>query len=63
MTTRDIPFFLSGGLSADNIKEAIEMVQPFAVDVSSSLEQKPGLKDFGKIEDFMDNMKALETKE
>jgi len=59
----DIPFFLSGGLSADNIKEAIEMVQPFAVDVSSSLEQKPGLKDFGKIEDFMDNMKALETKE
>ncbi|HET8864873.1 MAG TPA: phosphoribosylanthranilate isomerase [Gracilimonas sp.] len=56
----DIPFFLSGGLSADNIKEAIEMVQPFAVDVSSSLEQKPGLKDFGKIEAFMDELNAIE---
>lgn len=59
----DIPFFLSGGLDADNIKEAIETVQPFAVDVSSSLEQKPGLKDFGKIEAFMDEINALETKE
>ena len=56
----DIPFFLSGGLKADNIKKAIETVQPFAVDVSSSLEQKPGLKDFGKIEAFMDEIRALE---
>lgn len=59
----DIPFFLSGGLSTDNIKKAIETVQPFAVDVSSSLEQKPGLKDFGKIEAFMDEIKGIETKE
>lgn len=58
-----IPFFLSGGLNAENIKEAIETVQPFAVDVSSSLEQNPGLKDFGKIEAFMDEIRALETKE
>ncbi|MAO64743.1 MAG: phosphoribosylanthranilate isomerase [Balneola sp.] len=56
----DIPFFLSGGLKAENIKEAIETVQPYAVDVSSSLEQKPGLKDFGKIESFMDEIRALE---
>lgn len=59
----DIPFFLSGGLNAENIKVAIETVQPYAVDVSSSLEQKPGLKDFGKIEAFMDEIKLLETKE
>ncbi|HBQ60324.1 MAG TPA: phosphoribosylanthranilate isomerase [Balneolaceae bacterium] len=56
----DIPFFLSGGLKAENIKEAIETVQPYAVDVSSSLEHKPGLKDFGKIETFMDEIRALE---
>ncbi|SMO34068.1 phosphoribosylanthranilate isomerase [Gracilimonas mengyeensis] len=56
----EIPFFLSGGLSADNIKEAIETVQPFAIDVSSSLEKEPGLKDFGKIEDFMDEIRDLE---
>lgn len=59
----DVPFFLSGGLNAENIKEAIGTVQPYAVDVSSSLEQEPGLKDFGKIEAFMDKIRALETKE
>lgn len=56
----DIPFFLSGGLSAANIKQAIETVQPYAVDVSSNLEQKPGLKDFEKIEVFMDEIRAIE---
>ncbi|MDZ7806860.1 MAG: phosphoribosylanthranilate isomerase [Gracilimonas sp.] len=56
----DIPFFLSGGLKAENIKEAIKTVQPYAVDVSSSLEQKPGLKDFDKIETFMDEIRAIE---
>ncbi|MAL16368.1 MAG: phosphoribosylanthranilate isomerase [Balneola sp.] len=57
----DIPFFLSGGLNAENIKEATETVQPYAIDVSSSLEQKPGLKDFEKVEIFMDQMKTIET--
>lgn len=57
------PFFLSGGLSTDNVKEAIETVQPYAVDVSSSLEKEPGLKDFRKIEAFMDEFRALETKD
>jgi phosphoribosylanthranilate isomerase len=59
----DIPFFLSGGLNADNVKEAIETVQPYAIDISSSLEQKPGLKDFEKIETFMDEMRAIETQD
>ncbi|MGN8226493.1 phosphoribosylanthranilate isomerase [Gracilimonas sp. BCB1] len=57
----DVAFFLSGGLNAENISEAIETVQPYAVDISSSLEQKPGLKDFGKIEDFMHLMRSLEA--
>jgi phosphoribosylanthranilate isomerase len=56
----DIPFFLSGGLHSDNIAEAIQKVQPYAADISSSLEQKPGLKDFEKIEVFMDKMRTLE---
>jgi phosphoribosylanthranilate isomerase len=55
----DIPLFLSGGLNADNIRKAIDTVQPYAVDVSSSLEQKPGLKDFSKIEAFMDEIRLL----
>ena len=32
------PFFLAGGISADNIKEAIEAVKPYGIDVSSSVE-------------------------
>ncbi|MDR9416889.1 MAG: hypothetical protein RI564_11430 [Gracilimonas sp.] len=37
----------------------MDKVQPYAVDVSSSLEQKPGLKDFGKIEAFMEEIRSL----
>src|SRR6056297_1101066 len=56
----DIPFFLSGGLNTSNVKEAIRTVQPYAIDVSSSLEQKPGLKDFEKIESFMAKFNDLQ---
>ncbi|MFP8488281.1 phosphoribosylanthranilate isomerase [Gracilimonas sp. Q87] len=56
----DIPYFLSGGLKTGNIKEAIKSVQPFAVDISSSIEQKPGLKDFAKIEAFMEEIRKIE---
>jgi phosphoribosylanthranilate isomerase len=55
----NMPFFLSGGLNTENIREAIQTVQPYAVDVSSSLEQKPGLKDFEKIEVFMNEITEL----
>lgn len=34
----DKPFFLAGGISADNIRNAIETVKPFGIDVSSSVE-------------------------
>jgi phosphoribosylanthranilate isomerase len=55
----NMPFFLSGGINTENIREAIQTVQPYAVDVSSSLEQKPGLKDFEKIEVFMNEITEL----
>ncbi|MEX0945420.1 MAG: phosphoribosylanthranilate isomerase [Balneolaceae bacterium] len=53
------PFFLSGGLNADNIQNAIEQIQPYAVDLSSSLEKSPGLKDFDKIELFFNEMRNI----
>ncbi len=53
------PFFLSGGLNPNNIRNAIETVQPTAVDLSSGLEESPGLKDFDKVERFFDLMRDL----
>ncbi|MEX0609106.1 MAG: phosphoribosylanthranilate isomerase [Balneolaceae bacterium] len=59
----EIPFFLSGGLNASNIKEAISAVSPTVVDLSSSLEAEPGIKDFTKVEELMDIMRTLEQDE
>jgi len=45
--------FLSGGLTAKNVKSAIKFLKPDWVDLSSSLELKPGKKDHIKIQKFM----------
>lgn len=55
----ETPFFLSGGLNPGNVREACQTVHPYAVDVSSGLEQEPGKKDFDKIERFMDEMRDI----
>lgn len=54
-----LPFFLAGGLSAENVRVACRQVKPYAVDVSSGLESKPGVKDFSKIEAFMEEMRNV----
>ncbi|MBO4679629.1 MAG: phosphoribosylanthranilate isomerase [Lachnospiraceae bacterium] len=46
------PFFLAGGLDADNVSEAIKSVHPFAVDVSSGIETD-GFKDIDKMTAFV----------
>ena len=51
---------LSGGLNAQNVDQAIAAVSPHAVDVCSSVESKPGVKDHRAIKDFVDAVRAAE---
>ena len=48
-----LPILLAGGLTPDNIEEAIATVQPYAVDVSSGVEAEPGRKDHAKLRAFL----------
>ena len=47
------PVILAGGLDASCVSRAIELVQPWGVDVASGVEESPGVKDLGKVEDFI----------
>jgi phosphoribosylanthranilate isomerase len=53
-----LPFMLSGGLSPDNVTEAIAATGARAVDVSSGVENRPGEKDLAKIEAFVKAARA-----
>jgi phosphoribosylanthranilate isomerase len=53
------PLTLAGGLSQDNVAEAIRVVRPFAVDVSTGVESSLGVKDHDKIFEFVRRAKQV----
>ncbi len=57
------PIWLAGGLNADNVKQAIHTVRPYAVDVSSGVETEPGIKDSSRINAFVKAVRQAEVEQ
>ena len=53
----DKPVFLAGGLTPDNVSEAIKIVNPYGVDVNSGCKNELGIKDEDKVKKFVSNAK------
>ncbi len=59
-TTCELPIILAGGLSPDNISDAIKQTRPYAVDVSSGVEKSKGVKSHPLIKQFMKEVKCAD---
>lgn len=51
--------FLAGGLSPENVADAVRAVEPFAVDACSALETKPGKKDPNRLREFVNAVQMM----
>lgn len=56
---KNVPVILAGGLNPDNVRQAVEMVAPYGVDVSGGVETAPGRKDPEKVTEFIRRAKSI----
>lgn len=56
------PVFVAGGLHPANVAAAIAQAQPYGVDVSSGIETAPGIKDYGKMADFVTAVREADAR-
>lgn len=57
-----LPIVLAGGLSPGNVREAVQQVQPYAVDVSSGVETSKGIKNTNKMAEFIQQTQSTNIK-
>jgi phosphoribosylanthranilate isomerase len=60
---RSIRLILAGGLNSDNVMRAVQAVRPYAVDVSSGVEEAPGIKSAARISDFVDAVRRADQRD
>lgn len=58
--SKGVPLLLAGGLTPENVAEAVRQVHPWGVDVASGVEVSPGVKDFGKMKRFVEAARKIQ---